>query len=84
MAKIIATSKVFQDGRIVIPAEVREMLGIIKEDDTIMWMLDAERIYVMSSKGAVEEVQFMKPVWRPYEEKLKKEEKDVHAVSDGE
>lgn len=75
MVEIIATSKVFQDGKIVIPSEVRKKLGIKKEDDTIVWIqaTDEKRIYVMSSKGAAEEVELMRPHWIDWP-KGKKEE----------
>lgn len=73
MVKIIATSKVFQDGKIVIPAEVRKALGIKKEDDTIVWILDEKRIYVSSSSGADADMQLMAPHWLEYPRGEKKD-----------
>jgi len=66
LVRILGTSKVFQEGKTVIPAEVRQKLGVNKEGDMVVWMEDEKRVYVMSSTEAAEETRLMKPHWLDY------------------
>ena len=63
MVRVIETSKVFQDGKTVIPTEVRSKLDIKKDGDTVVWIEDDKRVYVASAEGAAAEMQLMKPHW---------------------
>ena len=72
MVRVLGTSKVFQEGKTVIPVEVRQKMGISKEGDMVVWMEDEKRVYVMSSTEAAEEVQLMKPHWLEYPKGEKK------------
>jgi len=66
--KVIATSDVFQGGKTLIPKKVRVILGIKDDEDTVIWMQYGDKIIVDTSKRDA----FFEPVWRVYEEKLKK------------
>jgi len=46
--RIVATSKIFQHGKIVVPKEVREVLGL-SDGDKLVWIFEGGRIFVMNA-----------------------------------
>ena len=48
--KILAVSTIFQRGKVVVPIEVRRMLGV-KDGDKLTWIAEEEKIYVKSAEG---------------------------------
>ena len=47
--RILAVSTIFQRGKIVVPIEVRRMLGV-KDGDKLTWTVEEEKIYVKSAE----------------------------------
>ena len=64
--KVIATSELFQGGRVLIPKKVRDLLHL-KDDGTVIWIQYGDKIIIDT---AVRD-QFFKPVWREWEKKKK-------------
>ena len=50
--RVLSTSKLFQRGKTHVPIEVRNLLDF-NDGDTIVWVLEDEKIYVKSAINSI-------------------------------